>query len=283
MISINEYGGPRIERAPVYEKLNFDYALDLSGSAAGTVQVNYSQSINSVELRFRTADVISNPSLPSTMTLYTMGSNTVTIDFSSGTMGTIQLNGTSSADIEMFNGDWVSTILRKNGTNLDVVAKKSKYGKIVAAVSASTTASFATTGSLVIGGTSAGSSRLVGQVQELRFWSSSLQDAAFNNHVKAPAAYNGNVDAYSELLFRLPLSQKINHSQTSSLQGVQPVSSSLSASFASWTLATPYDSLEETYYYEGGIMKKKNNNIKDYKFILLKEDGVWKIADRESI
>jgi hypothetical protein len=37
LISINEYGGPRLDRAPVYEKYNFDYALDLSSSAAGTV------------------------------------------------------------------------------------------------------------------------------------------------------------------------------------------------------------------------------------------------------
>jgi hypothetical protein len=54
MISINEYGGPRLERAPIYEKLNFDYALDLSSSAAGTVSVNYTSPINAVELRFRT-------------------------------------------------------------------------------------------------------------------------------------------------------------------------------------------------------------------------------------
>ena len=250
MISINEYGGPRIERAPIYEKLNFDYALDLSGSSSGTVQVNYSQSINSVELRFRTADVVKYPLTPSIMTLYTIGSNAVTLDFSSGNKGYLSLNGDSTQLLDIFDGEWVSTLLRKNGTNLELIAKKSKYGKIINTVSVSTTASFDGSGSLIIGSSPPGSNRLVGQVQELRFWSSSLQDVAFNNHVKAPAAYNGNVDAYSELLFRLPLSQKINHSQTSSLQGVQPVSSSLSASFASWTLATPYDSLEETYYYD---------------------------------
>jgi hypothetical protein len=48
----------------------------------------------------------------------------------------------------------------------------------------------------------------------------------------------------------LPLTQKINHALTSSLTGVQPVSSSISASFTSWTLATPYDSYEEIYYYD---------------------------------
>jgi len=251
MISINEYGGPRIDRAPVYEKLNFDYALDLITNTAGTVQVNYSQSINSIELRYRTADVVTTPTIPSTMTLFTVGSNVVTLDYTSGTLGTIQINGTGSTDIEMFDGGWLTAVLRTNGTNLDVVTKKSKYGKIVAAVSASATASFATNGVVTLGGTSAGASRLVGQLQELRLWSSSLQDSSFNNHVKAPAAYDGNVNSYDELIFRVPLTQKINHTLTGSLVGVQPKPSTISsASFASWSTSTPYDSIEETYYYD---------------------------------
>ena len=249
-ITINEYGGPRLERAPIYEKLNFDYALDLITNTAGTVTVNYDQPIQSVELRFRTDDVIKNPTMPSTMNLFTIDSNTVTLDYTSGTLGTIQINGTGSANIELFDGGWLSAILRKNGTNLDVVAKKSKYGKIVAAVSASTTASFANSGTLTLGGTTGGS-RLQGQLQELRLWTSSLQDSAFNNHVSAPAAYDGNVSAYDELVFRTPLTQKIDHAATSSLIGVEPNNSGISASFASWTNNTPYDSIEETYYYDG--------------------------------
>ena len=249
-ISINEYGGPRIERAPVYEKLNFDYALDLSGSSAGTVTVNYSQSINTVELRFRTLDVVKYPTMPSTMNLFTIGSNTVTLDYTSGTKGTMKINGTGSANIELFDGGWLTTMLKTNGNKLDLITKKSKYGKIVAAVSSSATASFATSASLILGSTSAGASRLKGQLQELRFWSSSLSDLAFNNHVKAPAAYNGNIDSYNELVFRLPLTQKINHTLTSSLGGYQPKVSIISASFAGWTLPTPYDSREETYYYD---------------------------------
>ena len=249
-VSINEYGGPRLERAPIYEKLNFDYALDLIGNTAGTVTVNYTQPIESVELRFRTDNVIKNPAMPSTMNLYTIGSNTVTIDFSSGTKGVIQINGTSSGDFEIFNGDWINTVLRTNGTNLDLIAKKSKYGKIITTVSASATASFTSTGTLTLGGTSTGASRLLGQVQELRLWSSSLQNSPFENHTKAPAAYDGNVDAYDELVFRLPLTQNINHATTSSLTGVQPYSSSISASFTSWSSNTPYDSIEELYYYD---------------------------------
>ena len=249
MISINEYGGPRLDRTPVYEKLNFDYALDLLTSPAGTVTINYTQPINSVELRFRTDNVVTNPLMPSTMNLFNIGSNAVTLDYSSGTMGSIQINGTSSADIEMFDGGWLTALLKTSGSALQVVAKRSKYGKIVAAVSASATASFASTGTVTLGGTSSGAARLKGQLQELRLWSSSLEDIAFNNHVKAPAAYDGNVDTYSELVFRLPLTQKINHATTSSLTGVEPNYSAISASFASWTNNTPYDSIEETYYY----------------------------------
>jgi hypothetical protein len=250
MININEYGGPRLDRAPIYEKLNFDYALDLINNSAGTVTVNYSQSINTVELRFRTDNVVTNPLLPSTMNLFSVGNNHVTLDYTRGTLGTIQINGTSSADIELFDGGWLTVMLKTNGSNLTVVAKKSKYGKIVAAVSASATTSFVVSGSVVLGGTSTGASRLTGQLQELRLWSSSLEDSAFNNHVKAPAAYDGNLDAYDELVFRLPLTQKINHSTTSSLSGVEPNLSNISASFNGWSSSTPYDSIEETYYYD---------------------------------
>jgi hypothetical protein len=249
IISINEYGGPRIDRAPLYEKLNFDYALDLINNSAGTVTVNYAQPINSVELRFRTDDVVDNPLLPSTMNLFTIGSNTVTLDYTSGTKGTIQINGNSSADIELFDGGWLTALLRTSGSSLELVAKKSKYGKIVAAVSASDVASFASSGTLTLGGTTGGN-RLQGQLQELRFWTSSLGDSAFNNHVKAPAAYDANIEAYDELVFRLPLTQKVNHSTTSSLSGVEPNPSGISASFTSWTNDTPYDSIEETYYYD---------------------------------
>jgi hypothetical protein len=250
MISINEYGGPRLERAPIYEKLNFDYALDLINNPAGTVTVNYSQSINTVELRFRTDNVITNPTMSSTMNLFSIGSNRVTLDYTSGTLGTIQINGTGSGNIEMFDGGWLTAMLRTTGSKLEVVAKRSFYGKIVAAVSASATASFSASGSLVIGGTSTGATRLQGELQELRFWSGSLEDSYFDNHVKAPAAYN-SLNPYDELIFRLPLTQNINHTLTSSLSGVQPKESTISASFASWTTNNPYNSIEEIYYYDG--------------------------------
>ena len=264
-ISINEYGGPRLDRAPVYEKYNFDYALDLSSSAAGTVTVNYSQSINTVELRFRPDNIVTNPLMPNTMNLFNIGSNAVTMEFNSGNKGVMKINGTGSGLIELYNDEWLTAMLKTNGTNLNLITKKSKYGKIVAAVSASATASFANSGSLTLGSTSTGANRFVGQLQELRLWSSSLLETTFNNHVKAPAAYNANLDAYDELLFRLPLTQKINHATTSSLTGIQPKTSTISASFSSWTINTPYDSYEETYYFDApslGIGTYDDNKIR---------------------
>jgi hypothetical protein len=248
LITIKEYGGPRIERKPVYEKLNFDYALDLINNNAGTVRVDYDQPINSVELRFKVDNVLNNPTVPSSMNLYSIGSNNVTINFVRGTLGTLSINGTATNEIECYNGEFLNTLLRSGSSGtLELIVQKSKYGKIVAAVSSSVTASFANTGTLTLGG----ATRLKGQLQELRLWSSSLQDAPFSNHTKAPGSYDGNNNAYDELIFRVPLNEKINHSVTSSLTGIEPNISNISASFIGWSSNTPYDSLEETYYYDG--------------------------------
>ena len=248
LITIKEYGGPRIARKPVYEKLNFDYALDLINNNAGTVRVDYDEPINSVELRFKVDDVLNNPTVPSSMNLYSIGSNDVTINFVRGTLGTLSINGTATDEIECYNGEFLNTLLRSGSSGtLELVVQKSKYGKIVAAVSSSVTASFANTGTLTLGG----ATRLHGQLQELRLWSSSLQTTPFSNHTKAPGSYDGNINAYDELIFRLPLNENIDHAQTGSILGVEPNTSNISASFIGWSSDTPYDSLEETYYYDG--------------------------------
>jgi len=263
MISINEYGGPRIVRKPIYETDVFNYALDLQNNNSGTVTVNYTEPIRSVELRFRTPNVLTNPTIPSTMNLYSIGGHNVTIDFNSGTLGTILINETASGLIDCFDGEYVNTLLR-SGSNgsIEILAQKSKFGKIISTVSASATGSFPSTGQLVLGGTSGGS-RLTGQLQELRLWSSSLDNDPFSNHTKAPGAYDGNIDAYDELIVRFPLNENVNHTLTSSLQGVEPKYSRISASFASWTSDTPYNSQEEVYYYDG--VSTGNDTLDDNK------------------
>jgi hypothetical protein len=252
MISINEYGGPRLDRAPVYEKLNFDYALDLIGTTAGEVSVIYTPAPTAVELRFRLDDVRTNPTMPSSMELIRLRNNTlyVTVDFLSGTLGTVSINGnTASAPIEMFDGGWLSLLLTEDGTDSYAVVKRAKYGKIVAETSA-TGSGITIPGAgneLVLGG-SYNAPRLKGELQELRLWNANI-NSYFDNHVKAPAAYN-SANPYNELIFRLPLTQKVNHSLTGSLAGVQPKPVTFKADFNGWSTDTPYDSIEEIYYYD---------------------------------
>jgi hypothetical protein len=251
MISINEYGGPRLDRAPVYEKLNFDYALDLINTTAGEVSVIYDTVPTVVELRFRLDDVRTNPTIPSQMELIRIRSTTlyVTVDFVSGTLGTVSVNGgTPSAPIEMFDGGWLSLKLTEDGSDSYALVKRSKYGKIVAETSATGSGGIPGPGNELVLGGSANANRLQGELQELRLWNANI-DPYFDNHVKAPAAYNSG-NPYNDLIFRLPLTQKVNHTVTGSLDGVQPKPVGFKADFNGWSTDTPYDSIEETYYYD---------------------------------
>ena len=47
---------------------------------------------------------------------------------------------------------------------------------------------------------------------EYRLWGEPLSQSVFDNHVRAPKAYNGNYysSSYNELLLRLPLDENIN-------------------------------------------------------------------------
>ena len=86
-------------------------------------------------------------------------------------------------------------------------------------------------------------------MQELRLWSSSLDNLYFVNHVKAPGAYN-SADPYNDLIYRLPLTSRINHTTYPTGSGIQPKLSAISSSFTGWTNTKPYDSLEESYYFD---------------------------------
>lgn len=262
MISIHEYGGPRIDRVPVYEKLNYDYALDLINNTSGTVTINVNKLVTTLELRFRTENVLKNPSIPNTMDLVKITDSSSTeyimsVDFTKGTKGTLQLYvggmlALETDEIECFDGTWTSVILQIDINDLKLIGKKSKYGKIVSSVEASTPSgiNYVNVDSVELGINTV-NSRLVGQLQELRLWNVQLTDNDINNHTKAPSAYNNSsLDPYDSLLFRLPLTSKINHAQTGSLFGVEPNSSNISASFANWSTNEPYDSIEEIYYHD---------------------------------
>ena len=53
-----------------------------------------------------------------------------------------------------------------------------------------------------------------------------------------------HVDAYDELLFRLPFDRVVDHLTTGSLSGDQPLQSALTASFTSWSPDVTYDFID---------------------------------------
>ena len=267
LISINEYGGPRVDRVPVYEKEVSNYSLDLINNTTGNININYNQPIGAIELRFFTDDVRSNPSMPSSMNLITVSGSQINVklDFARGTLGTATIydnnsNSATTGEIELFDGGWVSMLINKNGSDLDLFLNKSKYGKIVSKVSASITSPMPIKGSVKLGVSSSVADRLLGNLQELRLWTGSLTMNAFDNHTTAAGSYNGTYDSYDELIFRLPLNRKINHTLTSSLSGVQPVNNNISASFSAWPVDKPYSFNSETYYFDGISLGPTSND-----------------------
>ena len=256
LLSVQEFGGATNNTPSVLTREISNSSLDLINNTTGNVTVNFKQPIGAVELRFFVDDVVNNPSVPSSMNLIIISGSEVgvKIDFTQGTYGTAtiydhNLNSATTNEIELFDGNWTSMLINKNGSNLNLYLNKSKYGKIINTVSASITSAIPTIGTVKLGVSSSGTNRLLGGLQELRLWTSSLSLTEFNDHTLAAGAYNGVYDSYEELVFRLPLNEKINHAATSSLTGIQPLSSSISASFNNWSSNTPYAYNDETYYY----------------------------------
>ena len=62
-------------------------------------------------------------------------------------------------------------------------------------------------------------SQFSGSLMEYRLWTEVLNDKAFNNHVRAPKAYNGNSvsSSYENLVFKLPLNDNVTLTNTDTL------------------------------------------------------------------
>ena len=65
-------------------------------------------------------------------------------------------------------------------------------------------------------------SRYSGSLMEYRLWSEPLSQSVFDNHVRAPRAYNGNSysSSYHDLLIRYPLDNNVNLASTSFVSSV---------------------------------------------------------------
>ena len=224
-------------------------ALVMPSGSSGLVIVNVPTQVNTVQLRFKSDSVIKNPTIPTIQNIVRIDSHIIDIQYTSGTNGVFLINGVDTSNaIEMFDDNWISLNVSTDGTNLNLLAKESFNGEIISAASASSPGTISANPTIVLGAT--GSARLQGSLQELRLWSSVINESVFDNHVTAPSAYNGNVDAYDELLFRLPFDRVVDHLTTGSLSGDQPLQSALTASFTSWSPDVTYDFIDSVYYFD---------------------------------
>jgi hypothetical protein len=152
----------------------------------------------------------------------------------------------------------------------DLFLKTAKYGKIAVERSASIFISGSTSGSynrawasdgqLFIGsGSNSQTDKILsGSIFELRYWSEKLSETAFNNHVLAPRAYNGNTDTSSfyDLQAQWKFWQPFDVAVTTSLASSHPnqtkssfQSSSKTAFINNFNLGA-FESIVETYNME---------------------------------
>ena len=164
---------------------------------------------------------------------------------------------TSSFSCPVYDGNWYHiALLRDNKTSIGslnqtyrLVAKQTNYQKVTATYSTSLSISGATSASynnsFLTG--SGGVQRLVtadpvnfnpniswpGSIQELRYWSETLDDNILDNHALAPTSFQGNTDgvftgstsSFYDLAVRFPLgadNQRQNYTTTGSIISKHP-------------------------------------------------------------
>ena len=165
---------------------------------------------------------------------YKSGNNSYIGFYLSGSQGW----ATASVSSSIYNSEWHHLALRRENqtdTTSDnqtytLIAKSTNYNKVVSTqtaslsidggASASYNNSFPTAGNLWIPGTgsyalnaSHSMDLFSGSVQELRYWSSELQDSIIDNHALAPTSFQGNTDgvftgstsSFDTLAYRLTL------------------------------------------------------------------------------
>jgi len=164
---------------------------------------------------------------------------------------------TASVSSSIYDGTFHSITLQRStasdnsATNqtYTLIAKKVNYDKVVSTQTASLYidntsgsyhTSFVSTGSLWIPGSgsytyaeSESMQILSGSVQELRYWSTPMQNAILNNHALTPTSFQGNTDeihtgstsSFADLAFRLCLgsdNKKIEYNSTASITSQHP-------------------------------------------------------------
>ncbi len=306
ILRIREYGGPEPEFDTAtdaqFERFNYALKVGASGSAStsaygsayygtgsysltttGVSQIStpWNYNANAIELRFKPQQ-----DYKAEQTLFEIPGNLKVVLNADGVDSKISLYAyrtsggvflTASLSSSLYDGEFTHLVLNHaydGGTTTDytLYAKKTKYGKITQAASASlqSTSPFYITSWFPTGSGFTNRFYLPGKdyngyfsgsVQELRFWSRSLQESIIDNHALAPTSFQGNTDSvftgstssYDELMFRLTLgsdNKKTNYIISSSFYSQHPNQSlPVTASFANF-LTVKYEPVVEQNFLE---------------------------------
>ncbi len=252
ILRVREYGGPDKGTRVSYEiKRKFTRALDFKGSQY--VKIPWanvsSHKPETLEFRFRTP-------YNANQTLIHKDKDWAIelINSASSEYGNVRLSVSASTGVEtldvpkqrFFDDDmWSVMLTRKSQSGADLAAdtaaqkityelhasqydgtrekinyKTSASININGAVSSSFNTKFTTTGNIALGKSGSGwnEGSFSGSLMEFRLWSEPLSQSIFDNHTRAPKAYNGNTSASAadNLLLRLPLDDNKSYSVAAS-------------------------------------------------------------------
>ena len=255
------------------------YTLPTTGVSQVNTPWNYNA--NSIELRFKPQQ-----DYKSQQTLFEIPGNLKVVINDGGVDSKISLYAyrtsggvflTASLSSSLYDGEFTHLVLNHaydggSLTDYTLYAKKTKYGKVTQTATASLnlTSPFYATSWIPTGSGFTNKFYLPGKdftgyfsgsVQELRFWSRSLEESVIDNHALAPTSFQGNTDgvftgstsSYDELMFRLTLgsdNKKVNYVATSSFYSQHPKQSlPVTASFANF-ITVEYEPIVEQNFLE---------------------------------
>ena len=135
-----------------------------------------------------------------------------------------------------------------------------------------------------------------GSLQEIRYYNSPLTESAFNNHVAAPKAINGNhaSSSFTDLVFRLRLDDNKNLSTSSDLMNIAPdqslfaqTSSAYQSGSAFGFTANTFSNVEQeekTLLPNIGINRKTNTKVRiEQNYIPTGSDGLKRLSFDERV
>ena len=252
ILRIREYGGPDLNDRVSYEiKRKFTYALDFKSSEhlKFPYQNDATSGIKpeTIEFRFRSPvskdmTILNKGDDTHSFALQLRDNG------NTDNRGFLELSVSSSVGMQyvtssllpFYNDDmWSVMLSRKSSSGADLIddgnAQKVQYDlrtkqydatrqTIVYSYTTSSIADGSTTsgsafnqaihtaGTMFVGGDGNFGQPFSGSMMEFRLWSEPLSESVFDNHVRAPKAYNGNTtsSAYDNMIYRLTLGDNIN-------------------------------------------------------------------------